>query len=82
MNKNGLPTDIIGREIKVSSPGGELVVNSGCNQLILEIGAYRFPTQLIILESQGLDVILGMDWMTAYKVVIDYANRSITPTTP
>ena len=35
-----------------------------------------------MLESQGLDVILGMDWMTIYGGIIDCANRTITLTTP
>nr|XP_051229681.1 uncharacterized protein LOC127347546 [Lolium perenne] len=82
VNKNGIPTETMGRVIKVSSPGGEMTVNSGCHQLILEIGPYKFPTQLVILESQGLDVILGMDWMTTYRGVIDCVSRSITVTTP
>src|SRR3954451_10172357 len=64
MNKNGFPTETIGRTIKVSSPGGEMIVNSGCRGLILDIGIYKFPTHLVVLPSQGLDVILGMDWMT------------------
>jgi hypothetical protein len=81
-NKNGFPTKTIGKTIKVSSPGGELLVNAGCRQLILEIGRYKFPTHLVILESQGLDVILGMDWMTTYGGVIDCVNRAITLTTP
>jgi hypothetical protein len=50
--------------------------------LILEIGKYKFPTHLVVLESQGLDVILGMDWMTNYVGVIDCINRAITLTTP
>jgi hypothetical protein len=80
-NKNGSPTETIGKTIKVSSPGGELLVDAGWRQLILEIGRYKFPTHLVILESQGLDVILGMDWMTTYGV-IDCVNRAITLTTP
>jgi hypothetical protein len=81
-NKNGFPTETIGKTIKVSSPGGELLVNDGCRQLILEIGRYKFPTHLVILESQGLDVILGIDWMTTYGGIIDCVNRAITFTTP
>jgi hypothetical protein len=50
--------------------------------LILEIGKYKFPTHLVVLDSQGLDVILGMDWMTTYGGVIDCANRAITLSTP
>jgi hypothetical protein len=81
-NKNGFPTETIGKTIKVSSPGGELIVNAGCRDLIMEIGKYKFPTHLVVLDSRGLDVILGMDWMTTYGGVIDCVNRAITLTTP
>jgi hypothetical protein len=50
--------------------------------LILEIGKYKFLTYLVVLDSQGIDVILGMDWMTTYGGVIDCVNRAITLTTP
>jgi hypothetical protein len=82
VNKHAFTTETIGRVIKVSSPGGELIVNAGCPCLILEIGKYKFPTHLVILDSQGLDVILGMDWMTTYAGVIDCVIRAITITTP
>ena len=59
-----------------------MFVNAGCRDLILEIGKYRFPTHLVILESQGLDVILGMDWMTIFSGVIDCVDRAISLTTP
>ena len=80
--KHGLPTETIGKTMKVSSPGGEMLVNAGCRKLELHIGKYCFPVDLIILESQGLDVILGMDWMTRFEGVIDCANRTIFLTTP
>ena len=41
-----------------------------------------FPSDLIILESQGLDVILGMDWLSMYGGNIDCASQSIMLTTP
>jgi hypothetical protein len=80
--KHEFSTETIGKVIKVRSPGGELIVKVGCQNLILEIGKYKFPTHLVVLESQGLDVILGMDWMTNYAGVIDCVNRAITLTTP
>jgi hypothetical protein len=82
VKKHAFSTETIGKVIKVSSPGGELIVNAGCRSLILEIGKYKFPTHLVVLNSQGLDVILGMDWMTTYAGVIDCVNRAITLTTP
>jgi hypothetical protein len=30
---------------------------------------------------KGIDIILGMDWMSKYKVVIDYVKKSIKLTT-
>ena len=59
-----------------------MIVNSGCRQITLEIGKNKFPVNLIILESQGLDVILGMDWLTRYEGVIDCAKRTVMLTTP
>jgi hypothetical protein len=34
------------------------------------------------LESKGIDVILGMDWLSKHKVLIDYAKKSVKLTTP
>jgi hypothetical protein len=34
------------------------------------------------LESKGIDVILGMDWLSKYKVLIDCAKKSAKMTTP
>ena len=48
----------------------------------LTIGSHVFPTDLIVLESQGLDVILGMDWLSMYGGNIDCASKSILLTTP
>ena len=59
-----------------------MIVNSGCHDLVIEFRKYKFPVNLIILNSQGLDVILGMDWMTKYEGVLDCANRTVTVTTP
>jgi hypothetical protein len=45
------------------------------------IGIYKFLTHLVVLDSQELDVILGMDWMTTYGGAIDCVNRAISLTT-
>src|SRR3954467_14490175 len=68
--------------ILISSPGAEMSASVGCYQIDLAIGRHVFPTDLIILKSQGLDVILGMDWLAKYQGVIDCASRSITLRTP
>ena len=50
--------------------------------MTLTIGRHVFPIDLIILESQELDVILGMDWLSKYEGNIDCASKSILLTTP
>src|SRR3954464_13611147 len=82
VHRNGFPTENIGCPIKVSSPGGDMIVSLGCRDLVIEFGKHKFPVSLIILDSQGLDVILGMDWMTKYEGVLDCANRTVALTTP
>jgi hypothetical protein len=34
------------------------------------------------LESKGIDVILGMDWLSKHKALIDCDKKSIKLTTP
>ena len=62
MDKYNLPTKVLRTPMLVSSPGAEYMASKGCFQVPLSIGRHVFPSDLIILESQGLDVILGMDW--------------------
>jgi hypothetical protein len=34
------------------------------------------------LESKGIHIILGMDWLSKHKVLIDCAKKSVKLTTP
>jgi predicted aspartyl protease len=49
--------------------------------LNLKIRGVDFVANLIILESKEKDVILGMDWLSKHKVLIDYAKKSVKLTT-
>jgi hypothetical protein len=40
-------------------------------------GGVDFVANLIVLESKGIDVILGMDWLSKHKVLIDCAKKSV-----
>ena len=43
----------------------------------IELGGHTFPTTMVVLPNQDIDVILGMNWMYQHKAVIDVMNRSI-----
>ena len=82
MDNYKLPTKVLKTPKLVSSPGAEYMARSGCFQVPLTIGRHVFPSNLIILESQGLDVILGMDWLSKYGGNINCDSNSILLTTP
>ena len=82
VDKYRLPTKVLGTPMLVTSPGAEYMASRGCFQVPLSIGRHMFPLDLIILESQGLDVILGMDWLSMYGGNIDCASKTILLTTP
>jgi hypothetical protein len=47
-----------------------------------KIWGVDFIANLIILESKGIDIILGMDWLSKYKALIDCAKKSVKLTIP
>jgi hypothetical protein len=44
---------------------------------LLSLAGRLFRTNLIVLEGQGIDVILGMGWMKRYTAVLDIAARTV-----
>jgi hypothetical protein len=46
------------------------------------MGGVEFIVNLIVLELKGIDVILGMDWLSKHKVLINCAKKSVKLTTP
>ena len=82
VDKYKLPTQAFRSPMLVTSPGAEYMASLWCERLPLRIGNYLFPSDLIILESQGLDVILGMDWLSKYEGNIECTSKSILLTTP
>ena len=49
-----------------------------CRGCELEISGILLTVNLRVMDMLEFDVILGMDWLTAYWVVIDYERRRVT----
>ena len=64
----------------VQTPGSIIQSNLVCRNLEVRINEISFPTSLILMESEKLDVILGMNWLTQYQVCINCATREINLT--
>jgi hypothetical protein len=81
VGKHNLPLALLRCQMIVSSPGGDMPARQLCPKVNLKIRGVDFVASLIVLGSKGIDVILGMDWLSKYKVLIDCAKKSVKLTT-
>jgi hypothetical protein len=75
--KHHLPITIMKQTMLVSSPGGEMRTKHICPAISITIRGVDFLANLIVLDSKGIDIILGMDWLRKYDRVILCAKRAI-----
>jgi hypothetical protein len=61
----------------ISTPGGRVVANQMAHKIPLELVGLVFSTALIILEGQGIDVILDINWMKMHRAVLDISARLV-----
>src|SRR3954466_16286158 len=67
----------------VQIPGSTTKATQICKVVPIRIHGIDFYANLIVLECKGLEVVIGMDWMSKHKGLIDYAKKAITmPSTP
>jgi hypothetical protein len=65
------------KSLLVRSPGGNLKASHLCPQVNQKIVGVDFPSNLVVLESQGIDVILEMVWLKKYDGVIQCQDKSV-----
>jgi hypothetical protein len=61
----------------IRTPEGQIVANQIAREVPLELAGQVFPAHLILLDGQGIDVILGLSWMKLHKAILDIANRLV-----
>jgi hypothetical protein len=75
--KHHLPITITKQTMLVSSPRGEMRTKHICPAISITISGVDFLANLIVLDSMGIDIILGMDWLRKYDGVILCAKTTI-----
>jgi hypothetical protein len=81
VEKHNLPIALLRCQMIVSSLGGDMPARQLCPKVNHKIRGEDFIANLIVLESEGIDVILGIDWLGKHKVLIDCTKKSIKLTT-
>ena len=75
----GLKVETLEKPLYVNSPLGTRVsVDLICRDCELEILGILLTIDLRVMDISDFEVILGRDWLTAHRVVIDCDSRRIT----
>ena len=75
----GLEVEALKEPLYVSSPLGiRARIEMICRGCELEISGTLLTVDLRIMDMSEFDVILGMDWLTTYRVIIDCERRRVT----
>ena len=73
------PVETLEEPLYVSSPLGiRARIEMICQGCELEISGTLLTVDLRIMDMSKFDVILGMDWLIAYRVIIDCERRRVT----
>jgi hypothetical protein len=65
--------------MRVSSVGGRTQTDKCCPSARVQIRGIEFPTDLIVMGTQDvdIDVILGMNWLTKYQADLSCDKRTM-----
>ncbi|XP_052735477.1 uncharacterized protein LOC128197472 [Vigna angularis] len=78
VEKLGLIESEMQFDLVVSSPAaGEVRTSTMCIRCPTEVEERRFKVNLIFLPLQGLEVILGTDWLAANHILIDCGEKRL-----
>jgi hypothetical protein len=66
----------------ISTPGGKITSDRMVKKVPIQFGSKEIRTDLILLNLEGIDVILGTNWMTEHGVLLDISSRVIEINSP
>ena len=79
----GLEVETLDEPSHVSSPlGTKARIDRICRGCELETSGILLTVDLRVIDMSKFEVILGMDWLTAHRVVIDCDRMRVTAYTP
>jgi hypothetical protein len=82
LRKVGLNSCNTNDAFTIKTAGGNISSELVTRGVPFELGSKTIDMDLIILGLEGMDVILGMDWMNRDKVVLDISERMVEINSP
>jgi hypothetical protein len=77
VEKHGIPSTQLEIPLVTRTLGSDLLCQLKCSQVRILLSGVVFLADLTVLPSQGIDVILGMDWLTKHKGIISCASKTV-----
>ena len=68
---HNIPLMAIPFAYRISTPGAQMCVNTRTDTVSLVLATHTYRLQFMVLPRQGIDAILGMNWLRVYGVVLD-----------
>jgi hypothetical protein len=75
-----IPTVALKKPLLTKSPRGHIPCHLGVINVPIILSRVAFPTNLVILNSHGIDVTLRMDWLTKHRGNTACVERTVTVT--
>jgi hypothetical protein len=77
IDKHCIPTVESKEGFVIQSPGGRIFTKEVFFHVPVSLAGYEFPTNMIVIKGQDVDVILGMNRLAQNKAIINADQRSI-----
>jgi energy-coupling factor transporter ATP-binding protein EcfA2 len=61
----------------IQSPVGQIFTKEVVFHVLVTLARHKFPTNMIVIKGQDVDVILGMNWLAQNKAIINADQRTI-----
>ena len=72
--RNSLRIVLLPTPLLIRTPGAILK----CPRVKIIIDGVEFQADLVVLKIEGLDIILGIDWLKRHHGTISYSDRAVT----
>jgi hypothetical protein len=66
----------------ILTPGGNVIAKQLVINAPINLGGKVYKTHLIVIDGQGIDVILGMSWMRDHKTLLDTDSHTMQLDSP
>jgi hypothetical protein len=66
----------------ISTPGGNVISTQVSRYVPIQLGSIEIKTDLVLISLEGIDIILGTDWMTKHRVRLDISSRVVEVESP